>query len=267
MTLQTGKNRHGWRRVVTAGLAGGAVAAGVMAGFGAPTAMADPADPTTQTDTPPVMTADEALAIIDRDYDIGAGGGQLSTLIHDVLKLRALGFKPSNANKEAITKALDYRPNQAPLIEALQETLDTSASCRLRCRTRTRASSPGTTSASASRHRAWAPMLPPVCRRTPARLRVRVIPRRRLACGCARRQAAEYPRLPGGSRAAAAGRRRVPLQPPASPRVLHRGFEALVTKFQYVVDQRRELTAAGTHVIVPGDDDGRRSARHHRQGL
>ena len=48
------------------------------------------------------MTADEALAIIDRDYDIGAGGGQLSTLIHDVMKLRALGFKPSNANKEAI---------------------------------------------------------------------------------------------------------------------------------------------------------------------
>jgi hypothetical protein len=88
-----------------------------------PTAMADPADPSAQSDAPPVMTADEALAIIDRDYDIGAGGGQLSTLIHDVMKLRALGFKPSNTNKEAITKALDYRPNQAPLIQALQETL------------------------------------------------------------------------------------------------------------------------------------------------
>jgi len=122
MTLQTRKNRLGWRRIVTGGLAGSAVVAGIMAGFGAPTAMADPADPT-QTDTPPVMTADEALAIIDRDYDTGAGGGQLSTLIHDVLKLRALGFKPSNVNKEAITKALDYRPNQAPLIEALKETL------------------------------------------------------------------------------------------------------------------------------------------------
>jgi hypothetical protein len=122
MTLQTGENRLGWRRIVAGGLAGGAVVAGVVAGFGAPSAMADPADPT-QTDTPPVMTADEALAIIDKDYDTGAGGGQLSTLIHDVLKLRALGFKPSNANKEAITKALDYRPNQAPLIAALQETL------------------------------------------------------------------------------------------------------------------------------------------------
>ena len=123
MTLQTGKNRLGWRRIVTGGLAGSAVVAGVMAGFGAPTAMADPADPTTQTDTPPVMTADEALAIIARDYDMGAGGGQLSPLIHEVLKLRDQGFKPSNANKQAITKALDYRPNQAPLIKALQETL------------------------------------------------------------------------------------------------------------------------------------------------
>ena len=62
MTSQTGNNRLGWRRIVTGGLAGSAVLAGVMAGFDAPSAMADPADPTTQTDTPPVMTADEALA-------------------------------------------------------------------------------------------------------------------------------------------------------------------------------------------------------------
>jgi hypothetical protein len=119
MTLQTGN----LRRAVTGVVAGGAVAAGVMVGFGAPSALADPATPTTPTDTPSAMTADQVLAIIDKDYDIGAGGGQLSGLIHDVLKLRALGFKPSNANKDAITKALDYRPNQAPLIEALKETL------------------------------------------------------------------------------------------------------------------------------------------------
>src|SRR3954469_14256965 len=123
MTLQTGKNRHCWRRIVAGGLAGSAVVAGLLSGVATPAALADPADPTTPSDTPSVMTADEALAIIDRDYDTGSGGGQLSTLIHDVLKLRDLGFKPSNANKEAITKALDYRPNQAPLIEALKETL------------------------------------------------------------------------------------------------------------------------------------------------
>jgi hypothetical protein len=122
MSLQTGMNRHRWLPIVT-GLACGAVAAGVMGGLGAPTVWADPAAPSTQADAPPPMTADEALAIIDKDYDTGAGGGQLSTLIHDVLKLRAQGFKPSNANRDAITKALDYRPNQAPLIEALKDTL------------------------------------------------------------------------------------------------------------------------------------------------
>src|SRR6478736_4402977 len=95
MSLQTGMNRQRWVHVVTAGLACGAMAAAVMGGLGAPTVWADPAaDPSAQSDAPPVMTADEALAI-----------------------------KPSNTNKEAITKALDYRPNQAPLIQALQETL------------------------------------------------------------------------------------------------------------------------------------------------
>src|SRR4029453_13091819 len=132
MTLQTSN----LRRVVKGVVASGAMAAGLLTGFGAATAFAEPVESCTgeechETDpvdpaqgaAPPVMTADQALAIIAQDYDTGEGGGQLSTLIHDVLKLRALGFKPSNANKEAITKALDYRPNQAPLIEALKETL------------------------------------------------------------------------------------------------------------------------------------------------
>jgi hypothetical protein len=119
MTLQTGN----LRRAVTGAVAGGAMAVGLLMGIGSPTTLADPADPTTQADAPPAMTADQALAIIAKDYDLGAGGGQLSTLIHDVMKLRAQGFKPSNGNKAAITKALDYRPNQAPLIQALKDTL------------------------------------------------------------------------------------------------------------------------------------------------
>ena len=45
------------------------------------------------------MTADQALAIIHNEYALGDGGGQLSTLIDDVMKMRAQGFKPSNANK------------------------------------------------------------------------------------------------------------------------------------------------------------------------
>ena len=44
------------------------------------------------------MTGEEALAIIQQDYDLGAGGGQLSNLVHEVLVLRNLGFRPSNAN-------------------------------------------------------------------------------------------------------------------------------------------------------------------------
>src|SRR5215213_9881817 len=137
MTLQTGKNRYDWRRVLIGGVASGAMAAGLLTGFGVSTAFAepvesctgddcaktDPAGATAQADARPVMTAVEALAIIARDYDLGEGGGQLSTLIHDVLTLRAQGFKPSNANKQAITEALDHRPNQAPLIQALKETL------------------------------------------------------------------------------------------------------------------------------------------------
>ena len=129
MTLQTSNLR---RAVV-----GSVMAATLLGGFGMATAFAEPGDsctgaecakndppaaPNAQTGTPP-MTADQVLMIIDQDYDTGAGGGQLSTLIHDVLKLRAQGFKPSNANKDAIVKALDYRPNQEPLIEALKETL------------------------------------------------------------------------------------------------------------------------------------------------
>ena len=69
------------------------------------------------------MTADQALAIINNEYALGDGGGQLSTLIDDVMKLRAQGFKPSNANKLAIEDALEHRPNQTPLVEALKATL------------------------------------------------------------------------------------------------------------------------------------------------
>ncbi len=117
-------SHNGWRRVAGA-LAGSAIAGALIVGFGAPTALSAPGDDTTETDAPatPTMTGDEALAIIQQDYDLGAGGGQLSTLIHEVLVLRNLGFRPSNANKVAIQEALDDRPNQTPLIDALKSTI------------------------------------------------------------------------------------------------------------------------------------------------
>ena len=118
-------SQNGWRRVAGV-LAGSAIAGTLIVGVAMPTALAAPGDDgTTDTDAPatPTMTGDEALAIIQRDYDLGAGGGQLSQLIHEVLVLRNLGFKPSNANKVAIQKALDHRPNQTPLIDALKSTI------------------------------------------------------------------------------------------------------------------------------------------------
>jgi hypothetical protein len=127
MTSQTGKNHH-LRRAVTGAVATSAMAVGLLAGVGSPAALAQP-EPTPVTDAPPneqaeaPQTADEVLAIIQRDYDLGAGGGQLSNFIHEVLVLRSLGFMPSKANKDAIVEALDHRPNQTPLIEALKDTV------------------------------------------------------------------------------------------------------------------------------------------------
>lgn len=57
------------------------------------------------------------------EFAVGAGGGTLSNLLKASLKLRAMGFKPSKANLEEITAALNYRPNQNPLIAALKDTI------------------------------------------------------------------------------------------------------------------------------------------------
>lgn len=147
-SLQTGANREQWRRVVVGGIASGALAAGLLSGIAAPTALAQPAEPTTETEAPAPeaegpktpctgedcnndeeaaaatsMSADQALSIIYNEYRQGDGGGQISKLIDDAMKLRQQGFKPSNANAAALAAALDYRPNQTPLIEALKETI------------------------------------------------------------------------------------------------------------------------------------------------
>ncbi len=113
---------HIWRRAVASALAGAALFGGLVSGFAAPAASAQPADSSAEPTQPP-MTADQALAIIARDYDLGSGGGQLSKLIDQVLALRAKGVRPSPASRQAIVAALDKRPNQKPLIEALQATL------------------------------------------------------------------------------------------------------------------------------------------------
>ncbi len=118
-------SQNGWRRPVGA-VAGSMIAAALIAGFGAPTAASEPSSSsTTEAEAPPApaMTGEQALAIIQQDYDLGAGGGQLSNFVHEVLVLRNLGFRPSKANQNAIAEALEHRPNQAPLIAALKETV------------------------------------------------------------------------------------------------------------------------------------------------
>jgi hypothetical protein len=163
MTSQTGKARGGWRRAIVGGvLAVGLMTGfGAPTAFAQPDSTASdtrapgepctgedcakpvageadtraPGEPCTGEDcakpvageapgeTPANMTADQALTIIYNEYNMGDGGGQLSKLIDDVMDLRAQGFKASNANKVAIQDALEHRPNQAPLVEALKATL------------------------------------------------------------------------------------------------------------------------------------------------
>ncbi|MET0700245.1 MAG: hypothetical protein ABWY93_11305 [Mycobacterium sp.] len=122
MTSSAITNRLG-RNVGVAVLSGGLAVAftlGITAGTAqADTTTAAPAP----ADAAPPQTADQLLAMIGQEYDTGAGGGQVSNLVHAVLQLRAQGVKPSETNRAELADALNYRPNQVPLINALKSTL------------------------------------------------------------------------------------------------------------------------------------------------
>lgn len=102
MTRTSGSRR--WRRGVRNGIAGVALAVGLVCGSAVP-AHAD------------------ILDDLAEQYAIGTGGGQLSKLLKTTLKLRAMGYKPSQAYLDQVTEAAGYRPNQNPLIEALKNTI------------------------------------------------------------------------------------------------------------------------------------------------
>ncbi|MBV8930074.1 MAG: hypothetical protein JO152_13210 [Mycobacteriaceae bacterium] len=99
MTLQ------GLKQTVTGGVASTSMAVALMLGFSPAIAHADVYDD------------------IGEQYAHGAGTGQVANLITQSLKLRSMGFKPSQANTAEVTKALDDRPNQTPLIHALNDTI------------------------------------------------------------------------------------------------------------------------------------------------
>lgn len=124
--------------VMRAGIAGAVLATGLAVGS-AGAAQADPTVLPSPTPTP-TMTASGGAApstagstaapasgdVLDQlaeEYAVGSGGGQLSNLLKMSLKLRAMGFKPSKANLAEIAEAMDYRPNQIPLIGALKDTI------------------------------------------------------------------------------------------------------------------------------------------------
>ncbi|WP_256277871.1 hypothetical protein [Mycolicibacterium grossiae] len=134
----------GRRRATTAAVLGGALVVGMLGA--APFALADPESPITPggsvTPVGPqaaggaaaadgasaapandARAGDQALAEIAAQYDTGAGGGQIANLIHSVMILRSQGFYPSKGNVMALQDGLDKRPNQGPLVQALEETL------------------------------------------------------------------------------------------------------------------------------------------------
>jgi hypothetical protein len=121
MTSQNSTNRSPLLRVATGALTGAALAFGLIIGV-APTASAQP---TTGSEAPPAprISPDQILAMISQEYQTGRGGGQVSKLIEQVMTLRARGIRPNIANTQALAAGLDARPNQGPLIEALQSTL------------------------------------------------------------------------------------------------------------------------------------------------
>lgn len=149
---------RGWRGSVLTGLAGVTTALGLVIGTAAtthatpstspsPTPAQSPSAPSAQSPssqstrstpaptTPTATTAATAAAaaatatggdVLDQlaeEYAVGSGGGQLSNLLKISLKLRAMGFKPSKPYLDELATAMDYRPNQLPMIDALKDTI------------------------------------------------------------------------------------------------------------------------------------------------
>ncbi|KWX68206.1 hypothetical protein [Mycobacterium sp. NAZ190054] len=121
MTTQDNMTSSPLHRAVTGALVGAGLAFGLVMGV-APTATAQP---TTKAEEPPAprISPDQVLMMISQEYQTGRGGGQVSKLIEQVMNLRARGIRPSMGNAQALAAGLDARPNQGPLIEALQATL------------------------------------------------------------------------------------------------------------------------------------------------
>ncbi|MCG5433431.1 hypothetical protein LV457_14200 [Mycobacterium sp. MYCO198283] len=57
------------------------------------------------------------------EYSSAGGAGTVSSLLNESLTLSSQGFRPTKAQLAAIEESLSSRPNQGPLIKALQTTV------------------------------------------------------------------------------------------------------------------------------------------------
>ncbi len=103
MTLEP---KRTWRRTIAASLAGTGLA--VALAFGS---------------APGIARAD-VIDDLANEFTTAAGGGQVSNLVNQSLKLRAMGIKPTGAELTGIQDSLKYRPNQTPLINALKTAVE-----------------------------------------------------------------------------------------------------------------------------------------------
>ena len=68
----------------------------------------------------PATAHADVLDDLAQEFSTAAGAGQVANLLSEALKMRSMGVKPTKAELTAVQAALDYRPNQKPLIGALQ---------------------------------------------------------------------------------------------------------------------------------------------------
>ncbi len=84
--------------------------------------------------SPGIARAD-VLDDLGKEFSTASGAGPIANLVNQSLKLRAMGFRPTEGQLDSITQAETYRPNQTPLIKALQETV--AAQSRLQSQAQT----------------------------------------------------------------------------------------------------------------------------------
>ncbi len=135
------------RRLIVGAVAGAGLALSLGLGSAA-------ADPETPTPTPPTQAAGtpglqltggaaggtptvpgrqatgaqapSSAYVLDQlstEFTRGTGAGQVANLLNEALNLRAQGFPPKPGDLAAVQAAIAKRPNQGPLIAALQATV------------------------------------------------------------------------------------------------------------------------------------------------